>query len=307
MDNPATEPNAPLDTASAADLFTQLLDGQPAEPPADPEVKAEATPEPETVEVEQTEEAEPTITIKIDGKDVEVPLSEVKNGYQRQADYTRKTMEAAEVKKTADAELTKAREERQQYGQKLEQAQTLLQAMLASQAQETNWDDLLANNPTEYLKQKHLLEQRQAALQRVHQEKAQLAQRFQAEQAEAFAHHLSQQRDQLLAKLPEWKDEAKANLERLAIRKYLIEQGFDERALENVADHRAVVMARKAMLYDQAIAKASAATKKVQTLPTKAERPGVGTDPLDRRSAQFQKLSRTGKVEDAAAVFASLL
>jgi hypothetical protein len=61
------------------------------------------------------------------------------------------------------------------------------------------------------------------------------------------------------------------------------------------------------MLYDQMIAKASAAAKKVSTLPTKVERPGSGKTGLDQRSSAFQRLTKSGSVDDAAAVFRSIL
>ena len=112
----------------------------------------------------------------------------------------------------------------------------------------------------------------------------------------------------VLAKLPEWSDPAKATADKAAIRAYLLEQGYDENAVSSVADARAVLMARKAMLYDQMLKKADVAARKVAQLPTRIERPGTGdVQPLDKRSSAFQRLSKSGRVEDAAAVFSALL
>ena len=41
---------------------------------------------------------EPVYTVKVDGDEQEVTLSELQNGYQRQADYTRKTQQVAAEK-----------------------------------------------------------------------------------------------------------------------------------------------------------------------------------------------------------------
>jgi len=41
------------------------------------------------------EPANSTYTVKVDGAESEVTLSELQQGYQRQADYTRKTQELA--------------------------------------------------------------------------------------------------------------------------------------------------------------------------------------------------------------------
>lgn len=47
------------------------------------------------------DESDQMVTVKIDGQDVQVPLSEALAGFQRQADYTRKTQELAEQRRQA--------------------------------------------------------------------------------------------------------------------------------------------------------------------------------------------------------------
>lgn len=313
MDNPSEGSNGPLDVNQASSLFSAALEPAPepdekqaaAEPEAAPPepAAAEAPPEAEA----QAPEAEPTVTVKIDGKDVEVPLSELKNGYQRQADYTRKTMEAAEQRRAAEAERSQALQERQAYAANLQKMQAQLEGALQQQ-QQTNWEELLQSDPVEYLKQQHQAQARQAQLSQVYAEQQRVAALQQAEAQQAHLRHLQAQQEDLLAKLPEWRDEAKSKAEKVAIRDYLAQQGYEPDAINNIADARAVILARKAMLYDQMVGKASAAAKKVATLPTKVERPGMGDNPgLDRRSSAYQRLSKTGKAEDAAALFASIL
>ena len=50
---------------------------------------------PESSTGEAAEPADSTYTVKVDGSESEVTLSELQQGYQRQADYTRKTQELA--------------------------------------------------------------------------------------------------------------------------------------------------------------------------------------------------------------------
>lgn len=312
------ESSGALDTNQAASLFASMLDPSPErEQPAGDKLTAveTATPEAEPVAAEPVAEAtepeatehEPTVTVKIDGKDVEVPLSELKNGYQRQADYTRKTMEVSEQRKAAEAEAAKARAERETAAQALQRAQAVLEAQLQEQ-QQVDWAKLLETDPVEYLKQQHLAQVRQAQWQQNQQAQAHINAQREAEQAKAREAYLSEQQATLLAKLPDWKDEAKAKAEKSALREYLLTEGFDKQTVDSITDAKAVLMARKAMLYDQMMSKAQAAAKKVSTLPQKVERPGSGDSPnLDRRTAAFQRLGKSGKVEDAAAVFASLI
>ena len=134
-----------LDANSAATLMSGFMDDSgnlPATTNEEPEDKEEKEPE-QAVEAEQPEQEDqptedtddPTVTVKIDGKEVEVKLSELKNGYQRQADYTRKTMELSEQRKAVEIETQKARYERQQYADGLQQQAALLQAQLQEQNQ----------------------------------------------------------------------------------------------------------------------------------------------------------------------------
>ena len=314
MDNQNTE--SAIDTVEAGNLFAALL-GDPAETPkAEAAAPIPGAEEGENVEVEkpaenapaETAEDDQEVVVKIDGKDVSVKLSELKNGYQRQADYTRKTMEVSETRKAAEAETQKARAEREAYAQNLTRIQAQLEGVIQEQ-QKVDWEALLNSDPVEYLKQQHLAQARQAKLNQVYAEQQKVASQQKAEAEEARANYLREQQQALLAKLPEWSDAKKAEAERAAIRDFLLKEGYEAESLNQITDARAVVLARKAMLYDQMMSKAQAAAKKVSALPTKAEKPGVSNDSpgLDRRASQYQRLAKSGRMEDAASLFASIL
>lgn len=320
LDTPASpESNASLSVRDAAAMFNAPPEQeQPAKPEAQAtepaEVEPETTPEATQADTdaETVDEATPEpekVTIEVDGKTVELTKAELADAYKnglRQADYTRKTMEAAEQRKAAEAEATKAREERQKYAQGLQQAQLVLQAQIQDQSQ-VDWQQLLETDPVEYLKQQHLANKRQAKLSEIQQAQQQLHAEFQQEQAAQMQAFLRTQQDELLAKLPEWKDPAKAKVERAAITDYLKSQGLEESQINNITDHRVVILSRKAMLYDQMMSKAQAAAKKVSQLPQKVERPGGGeTNPLDGRTKAMRDLEKSGSVRDAAKLFALL-
>ena len=66
-----------------------MPDLEPTEPTAEVDIPEASTEEPtETVETD-------TYTIKVDGEEQAVTLEELRSGYQRQSDYTRKTQELA--------------------------------------------------------------------------------------------------------------------------------------------------------------------------------------------------------------------
>ena len=280
-------------------------------PPVDTEIDVKPSEtEKKPAEVEAAAEEDGAVTIEVDGKSVTLTKAEVAEHYKsglRLVDYTKKTMEAAEVKKSASVEQQKAQQERQQYAQNLNRIANQIEGVLQEQ-QQTDMNALLASDPVEYLKQQHLFNQRQAKLNEVNQHRQQLAAQQQADSQQAYQAYLAEQQQALLAKLPAWKDDAKAAAERSALRTYLKAEGYDDRDVASISDNRAVVMARKAMLYDQMLSKASAAAKKVAPLPQKVERPGVNETPsTDKRSSAFQRLSKSGRVEDAAALFSALL
>lgn len=301
-----------LDINTGAAAFAALLDPPTAaEHETSEEHQEQAEPEVEA-ELEQEEhsesEGEPqTFTVKIDGKEVEVSLDELKNGYQRQSDYTKKTMEAAEQRKAADAETQRAQQERIEYNSKLERMAVQLEGVLEQQSQ-IDWAALIESDPVEYLKQQQLFQQRQALYQQNMQERQQLAQQFQNEQAQAHQSYLAQQQEDLLAKLPDWKDDAKAAAEKTAISKFLQEQGFEAEDISSIADHRHVLIARKAMLYDQLMANAKLQAKKVQEAPQRVVKPGVTSNGTpDGRSTAAKRHEKNGTVETGAAVFAQFL
>ena len=311
-DTPSGE-SGPLTLDGAAAAFSQLLDPPKEDdaPAVDTEVDppAEAEKDPEPNEAGEGDDA--PFTIEVDGKQVSLTKAEIAEAYKnglRQSDYTQKTMAVAEQRKAAEAETQKALQERQTYAANLQKMAAQLEGAIEQQAQ-IDWNALLESDPVEYLKQQHLFSQRQAALQKNQQEAASLQERTQAEQNQAKANYLRTQQEELLVKLPEWRNDVKAKSERDALKTYLKNEGYDDEAINAISDHKAVILSRKAMLYDQMMTKAKAAAQKVATLPQRVERPGTTTErnPMDGRTRAMQRLAKSGSVEDAAAVFSSLL
>ena len=101
------------------------------------EVSEEDEPESEEEEEEEGEDQTETslYTIKIDGKDTDVTLDELKSGYQKDSDYRKKTTELAEQRKAFEGQAQAIHAERQQYAQALGQVQTEASKQLAQYKQ----------------------------------------------------------------------------------------------------------------------------------------------------------------------------
>lgn len=316
MDTQATEPNSgELSLDTAADAFHALLNGpEEVEPTVDTEIDPPKKPaegdDKEAEDNAQEEGDDAPITIEVDGKQVPLTKAQIAEAYKnglRQSDYTQKTMALAEQRKAAEAETLKAQQERQTYAQNLTKSAAQLEGALQEQAK-IDWDALLVQDPVEFIKQKHLEQKRQAELQKITQGLQQITEQTKSEQAAQHQAHLTAQQQELLAKLPEWKDEAKAKSEREALKSYLTEAGYDKSAIDNISDHKAVVLARKAMLYDQMMSKAQAAAKKVSNLPQRVERPGVSNEVNDdSRKAAMRRHSQEGTLDSLANAFTSML
>ena len=152
--------------AEAEELEAEEIveDDQPEE--ADEEVEA----------VEAVEEPpEETYRVRIGDDEVDLTLEELRLGYMRQGDYTRKTQQVAEGRKQAEAELEALTAQRESYANQLAQLET---ALNQSEPTQEYWDALQAEDPIEYVKQREALRDRRDALAQVQSEQ----QRVQQEQ-----------------------------------------------------------------------------------------------------------------------------
>lgn len=258
---------------------------------------------------EPEQEPEPSqYTVKVDGQEVEVTLDELKSGYSRQSDYTRKAQALAEQRKAAEQEFATVRAEREQYRQNLQQMQ---QYMQAQQEKEPDWDRLYQQDPIEATRlerQWRVKKEQQAA---VFHENQRLAALQQQEHANQMRQVVEENRQKLTEALPEWKDPKVAAQERTALRSFLLSSGFEEQEVASIYDHRAVALARDAMLYRQQQQKRKDLRPGPSTKGPKSAAPRAAAAPADtqRKSvrAQQQRLAQSGSIDDAASLFEQMI
>ena len=273
---------------------------------ADADAADEETQEEQSEENEESEEQEqPTVfTVKVDGKEVEVTLDELQKGYSRTQDYTRKTQQIAEIRKQVEAETEAVRAERAQYAQML----GALQAQLQGAETQIDWDRLYQEDPIEWVRQRELMRENQEKNAAIQSEKQRLSQLSQQEQLQQRNQILQQEQEALIAAIPEWKDPKKAAAEKAMLVQFGQKAGFSPDELKNVVDHRAVVMLRKAALYDQMMSKRGQ-IKPVTNNGPKPAKPGAAgrvSSNTEAMRAQ-QRLAKTGRVDDAADAIYKLL
>ena len=266
----------------------------------------ETDPEQSEEDENSEEEEQPQVfTVKVDGKEVEVTLDELQKGYSRTQDYTRKTQQIAEVRKHAEAELQAVRAEREQYAHLL----GALEAQVQQAAQPNiDWERLYQEDPIEWVRQREVMRENQEKNAAIQSEKQRLSQLSQQEQMQHHQMVLQHEQEALVAAIPEWKDSKKAAAEKAMLVQFGQKAGFSPDELKNVLDHRAVVLLRKAALYDQMVSKRGQIKPVTNNGPRPAKPGAAGrvSNNTEALRAQ-QRLAKTGRVDDAADAIYKLL
>ena len=271
----------------------------------------EETEETETLDDEQdeTEEvSEPQLyAVKINGEDVEVTIDELQSSYSRQADYTRKTQELAQQRKTVEEQQSEVAKNEAIYKELLPKMEAALSESLGD---EPNWETLYSNDPIGYVRERDLWNEKQQKLQAVQAEQTRLQEEDQVKQQEQIQKYMQYGEKQILNHVPEWKDNTIQQEEKLAIRDHAINDlGFTAEEINKVYDYRLLMGLRNSWMQN----KTQKAVKKKPTQKASARnrvaKPGSvsrkkTSTPLKKSKA---RLAKSGKVQDAAKVFEQLI
>ena len=314
----------PMNVAEAANALAGLLpdegqqeDGEAQLPDegaaVEEELSADADAADDETDTEQSELDEDTeeqeqpqvFSVKVDGKEVEVTLDELQKGYSRTQDYTRKTQQIAEVRKQTEAELQAVRAEREQYAQLLSALESQVQQVAQPNI---DWDRLYQEDPIEWVRQREVMRENQEKSAAIQSEQQRLAQLSQQEQAQFMQQRLQQEQEALLAAIPDWKDAKKAQAEKALLVEFGQKIGFTSDELKSVVDHRAVLMLRKAALYDQMMSKRGNIKPVTNNGPRPAKPGAAGRVSNNTEAVRAQqRVAKTGRVDDAANAIFQLL
>ena len=318
MVDPAEETtNLSINDAASLLLQTPPPEDTSEEPEAQPDEiiseEDQAMPSEEAVEESEDFDAEPdeedqtdedadegdyeeqdVYTVRVNGEDVDVTLDEALKGYQREADYTRKTQQLAEQRKQLEAEQSEFQavqaqtaQLRDAYGQTLQQLQQQLQNGLQ---QEPDWDAAYQQlDAKEYTRLVQDWNARKDNLQKVQAEQARVAKEQAKESESMMRAHLAQQSDLMLEKLPQWRDEKVRLTERDELITYAKSLGYTDDEIANAADHRAIVALYHSWQLSKLNAAKPEAKKRVRKAPkmAKAGVPRSKNEVASRRKAKL--------------------
>jgi hypothetical protein len=261
--------------------------------------------ESEATEAEAEQPEDPVYTVKVNGEEKQVTLSELQKGYMMQSDYSRKTQEIAEARKAVTTEMQEAQQQRQQALYDLNERVSHLDQLAQSMRSGVDLEQLRDYDPSEYLRQKENLEK---------VEKARDEQRqFLADQQRQYLEQLkSQEHERLLAAIPDWLDGEKAKAGTQKVRSAMVEYGFTDPEVASVLDHRLVRafhdLAQAKARITELESKTQAVKQQVKSAPPLSKPQAANAQTAEaRKQKELREAMRKGKDGAAAEAFKRLL
>jgi hypothetical protein len=276
-----------------------------AEAPDDDQTEAE-TAEAEDDDATDDDDAEDEgqkqpqiLKVKVDGRDVEVTLDDLKRSYSGQAYIQQRMQEVAEGKKQVEAVYYALAEERAKVAQFVQQ----VQQGGVPQPPKLPSPELAQKDPLRYNAELgRYVQEREQYDQFVAQTQALTAQQSEAQQRAMHA-HLSQQAEYLKQVIPEFADPEKGGMLRQRLVQVGTEYGFSQDELSAITDARAVQVLNDARRWRELQASKGTATQKAEkarpVVKPGAKRANVTATQRDK---QQQRLKQTGRIDDAIAL-----
>ena len=253
-------------------------------------------------DAEQEEPAEQLYTVKVDGREQQVPLNELLRGYSGQAYIQKGMQEVAAVKQEISAAYEALQSERQQFTQFVQQAQT---GAIPMRPPEPPSEDLLAQDPIGYLEARVKYDKEVVAFQHGQAAMQELEARNEQYRQQALAAHLQEQARMLAQHIPEFANPATA----AKFKQDMVEGGqrfyeFHPDELRTVSDERMIRALNDAVKYRRLMAGKSADAQPNRSPKTQVLKPGVKASPNAGNRVKTEKakaqMKRTGGVDDVA-------
>lgn len=243
------------------------------------------------------------VTVKVDGKTQKVPLADVIKSFQLEQHVNNKSIALSEQQRQFEQEQTVAQNLWKQSLTQARQLGELARHQLMAEFQNVNWNELMQKDPVQWTVQQQLFQNRSAAINQ-HLNDVAAAEQAQSEQLrQQQAALLPKEREKMLERVPEWRDQAKFDSDRKVMSAYAKNLGFSDAELASVFDHRYMTVLHDAAQFRALQASNPEVLKRVRAAPQMA-RPGTRTQKDPKAVAKQQALERAAKNprdQDAAA------
>jgi hypothetical protein len=249
--------------------------------------------EDEDYEETDANEKPDVFTVKVDGKDTEVTLDELKRSYSGQAYIQKGMQEAAAVRKEAEALFQTLQNERQQFFATLEniQQQGIIKAPQAPDLR------MLESDPIGYMQEKAKYDVKVQEFQAQQRQISEQAERQRALQTQAMQVQLQEQAEKLKQAIPEFANPEKAAKLKTDLVQFASQYGLSAEEVASTVDARLVQVLYDAYRFNQLRAAKDQAKKKPE--PPRNVKP-VPRKPAPQkvvRDRQMKAAKRSGKPE----------
>lgn len=244
------------------------------------------------------------------GERKEVSLGEWKDTFQNNERAQRLAQESEALKAELQSQQQQAAEAMERQAQEGAMFLNQVQQTLQTEFQSVDWDSLRINNPTEWTAKRQEFQERNGKLQTMRQQAAQAYEQNKTAISDQHQKELSQvierEHRALTTALPSWQNSETRQAEQAELVNYLLDQGYSQQDVDSSYDHRTIVLAHKAMMYDKSMRKTDVAKKKVLKLGSKVLTPGAkrskAQQAVTAEGALRKSLRKSGSTEDAAAL-----
>ena len=265
------------------------------------EVEVEAKDDDDETDDEADSEEPVYFSVKVDGKEEQVTLEDLKRGYSGQKYVQKGMQEVAANRKQTEEVYSALLAERQQL---VEMYQQMQQGQFLSKPNPPS-DDLLSDDPIGYIEQKARYDKAMEQYNHQQVKMSQIMQQSEQARERAVQAYLQQEMQSLANVIPDFGDAQKAT----KLKGKLLDggqnfYGYTEEEIGSIMDHRAIRVLNDAIKYREIVAGKSKAEQKAKGAKP-VIRPGAkkvqntNVKAMERRKAKFKT---SGRIEDALAL-----
>jgi hypothetical protein len=243
------------------------------------------------------------IPVKINGEQSHVSIDDMVRSYQTQEAANRRLEDA---KAQSQEMRSQMEQERQALTQQVNVAVSLItqaEQSLGADEAKIDWQSLRESDPAEFSARKEEFRERHAAIEAMKRTAAQeymaAKEKHEADQKQKRQQLIASEVDTLLKKVPEWASPS-SNAEKQQATDYLKTIGYTEAEIEDLTDHRLLIMARDA----SRVSKSSDVKRKRIMKAPKAAKPGGGAQmTAQRKISEAQKALKKSGTKEAALAY----
>lgn len=264
------------------------------------EADADATDDTEDeADADEQDDAEQLYTVKVDGREQQVPLNELLRGYSGQIRIQQGFRDVAEARKEVAAVHHALQSERQQIAEFFRAAET---GQVQMRPPERPSEDLITRDPIAYLEASAKYDREMNAYQQTIAVRNEMTRREQEQHEANRRAYMAEQAALLQRHLPAFSKPETAAKAKMELRAAGVEYGFSEDELTAVDDSRMVRVLHDAAQYRRLMA-GKASAEKAQQPRTPTLKPGSKpAAPQAGKRTQVEKakaqMKRTGSVDD---------